>query len=68
MDTGGPQHDVHPPDCAQFAGDAFISSHTFFFKQILLLLLFVVLPPLVCALAEGSELLTCQTSLKCCAD
>lgn len=22
MDTGGPQHDVHPPDCAQFTGDS----------------------------------------------
>lgn len=33
-----------------------------------LLLLSVVLPPPVCALNEGSELLTCPTFLKCCGD
>lgn len=29
VDIGGSQHDVHPPDCTQFAGEAFISSSFF---------------------------------------
>lgn len=57
VDTRGPQHDVHPPDCAQFAGDAFIFSGTVGFKKnnhiFILVPLFVLLAPPVCPMAGG---------------
>lgn len=40
MDTGGPQHDVHPPDRAQFTGDSLFHMTCGCF----LLPLFVLLP------------------------
>lgn len=67
MDTGGPQHDVHPPDCAQFTGDSlFHMTCGCFFCFVLfcfLLLLFVLLPITKRVWACQSERVTCPAVL-----
>lgn len=59
MDTGGSQHDVHPPDCAQFTGDSLFHMTCGCF----LLPLFVLLPLTKRVWACQSEKVTCPAVL-----